>query len=209
MLASFIVHRGLLTSIAIFCLLGALPAARATDRFSTSFEPGQIDPDAADSSTITIAVRTGPQAPYAAKPNAGYSAAHALRYASNGAGGRRALFTTDLLIQTQTTLSWMVLPESVGNDHVASTYVSLDLLLDDGTHVSASAARDQHGVALGAQAQGDSKTLYPQQWARKQVRLGDVPGLRGRRVRAIELDVAPPAGARAAGWIDDIAIAEC
>jgi hypothetical protein len=66
-----------------------------------------------------------------------------------------------------------VLPEIVGKDTVASTYVSLDLLLDDGSRVSAGAARDQHGVAIGARAQGESKTLYPQQWARKAVRLGD------------------------------------
>ncbi|MBO9735586.1 GH92 family glycosyl hydrolase [Xanthomonas phaseoli pv. phaseoli] len=200
--------RGLPRAIAVALLgLAALPAMAAT-HFASAFEHGDPVPAQATDAAVQVAIGAGPAAPYAAKPNAGYSGAQALHYASNGAGGRRALFTTDLLIQTQTTLSWMVLPESVGSDHVASTYVSLDLLLDDGTHVSASAARDQHGVALGAQAQGDSKTLYPQQWARKQVRLGDVPGLRGRRVRAIELEVAPPAGARAAGWIDDIAIAE-
>ncbi|PSD23716.1 hypothetical protein C7E12_22215, partial [Stenotrophomonas maltophilia] len=43
---------------------------------------------------------------------------------------------------------------------------------------------------IGARAQGESKTLYPQQWARKAVRLGDVPTLKGRRVVAIELEVA-------------------
>jgi hypothetical protein len=97
-----------------------------------------------------------------------------------------------------------VLPEIVGKDTVASTYVSLDLLLDDGSRVSAGAARDQHGVAIGARAQGESKTLYPQQWARKAVRLGDVPALKGRRVVAIELEVASADGAPVSGWIDDV-----
>lgn len=180
----------------------------AAIEFSSSFEPGQPLPVSAAAGDVQIAIGTGPAAPYAAKPNAGYSGAHALRYQSHAADGRLTLFTADVPIGADTTLSWLVLPESVGGEHVASTYVSLDLLLDDGTRVSASAARDQHGVALAAQAQGESKTLYPQQWARKAVRLGDVPGLRGRRVRAIELDVAPPAGATSAGWIDDIALAE-
>lgn len=179
----------------------------AATGLSTSFEAGQPLPVSAAAGDVQIAIGTGPAAPYAAKPNAGYSGAHALRYDSRGAGGRRTLLTGDIPIGADTTLSWLVLPESLGGEHVASTYVSLDLLLDDGTRVSASAARDQHGVALGARAQGESKTLYPQQWARKAVRLGDVAGLRGRHVRAIELEVAPPAGAPGAGWIDDIAIA--
>ncbi|MCF5935998.1 glycoside hydrolase family 92 protein, partial [Xanthomonas perforans] len=103
-------------AIALFCL-AALPAMAAT-HFASAFEDGDPSPMPVTDTAVQVAVGAGPAAPYAAKPNAGYSGAHALRYASNGAGGRRALFTTDLLIQTQTTLSWMVLPESVGNDHV-------------------------------------------------------------------------------------------
>nr|WP_245879495.1 GH92 family glycosyl hydrolase [Xanthomonas pisi] len=157
---------------------------------------------------LTVAVGTGPSAPFAAKPEAGYSGAHALRYGLGGAHHRIRLFDTDIAVGADTTLSWLVLPESVGADHVASTYVSLDLVFDDGTRLSGTSAQDQHGVTTGARAQGQSKTLYPQQWARKQVRLGEVARLRGRRVRAIELEVAPPAGASAAGWIDDIALGD-
>ncbi|NYI19583.1 putative alpha-1,2-mannosidase [Xanthomonas arboricola] len=196
-------HLPLVAALAV----ASLPAGAATG-FASSFEQGQPVPAAASAGGVQIALGNGPAAPSAARPGTGYSGARALRYDSSGAGGRRVLFATDLAIDAQTTLSWMVLPESVGSDHVASTYVSLDLVLDDGTRLSDTLARDQHGVAVGARAQGLSKTLYPQQWARKQVRLGEVAGLRGRRVRAIELDLAPPAGASAAGWIDDIAIAE-
>ena len=46
-----------------------------------------------------------------------------------------------------TTLSWLVLPEIVGKDTVASTYVSLDLLLDDGQRVSASSSVRRLGSA--------------------------------------------------------------
>ncbi|HBK47289.1 MAG TPA: alpha-1 2-mannosidase, partial [Xanthomonadaceae bacterium] len=145
--------------------------------------------------------------PYAAKPGAGYSGAHALRYASQGQA-RHTLFDVDVVVDRDTTLSWLVLPEIVGDDTAASTYVSLDLVFDDGTRLSSLAARDHHGVALGAKAQGDSRTLYPQQWARKAVRLGDIEGVRGRRVKSIELQLAPPSGATAHGWIDDIALAD-
>ncbi|KTF38039.1 GH92 family glycosyl hydrolase [Xanthomonas vesicatoria] len=192
----------------VVALIIAPAHASAASGFASSFEQGQPMPVSGMTADVRIAVGNGPAAPYAAKPNAGYSGVHALRYDSSGTGGKRILFATDLVIDAQTRLSWLVLPESVGADHVASTYVSLDLVFDDGTRLSATSARDQHGVAIGADAQGQSKTLCPQQWARKDVRLGEMAGLRGRRVRAIELDLAPPAGATAAGWIDDIALGD-
>lgn len=185
----------------------ALPAA-AADGFFASFDTHERDLVADRANALQVAIGSGPDAPYAAKHHAGYSGAHALHYSSQGGAGRRTLFTTDHLIDADTTLSWMVLPESVGDDHVSSTYVSLDLLLDDGSRLSASNALDQHGVAIGAAAHGASKTLYPQQWARKAVRLSDVAGLRGRRITAIALEVAPQGGAPVSGWLDDIAIAE-
>lgn len=188
-------------ALALACATLAMPAFG--QGMQTSFEPGQPTP-LGGTQALQVQVGSGPRAPYAAKPGVGYSGLHALHYASAGGRQQRRLFDTDLAIQADTTLSWLVLPEIVGTDTLASTYVSLDLLLDDGSRVSASTARDQHGIALGAAAQGDSKTLYPQQWARKAVRLGDVPALRGRRVVAVELDVASQAGAPVSGWIDDV-----
>ena len=198
-------HASRLFARALVAFLFALPAiASAANGFTTSFEPGQPQPIvSADVPAVTVG--DGPDAPYTAKPRVGYSGLHALRY--QGDGGRRTLYTTDVTIGPDTTLSWLVLPEIVAGDTVDSTYVSLDLVLDDGSRVSSTSAIDQYGVALGAQAQGDSKTLYPQQWARKAVRLGEVAALRGRRVRAIELEIAPPHG-QAIGWIDDIALTD-
>ncbi len=188
-------------ALALACASLALPAFG--QGLQTSFEPGEPVP-LGGTQAVQAGIGNGPRSPYAAKPGVGYTGLHALHYASRGGPGQRRLFDTDLAIEADTTLSWLVLPEIVGTDTVASTYVSLDLLLDDGSRVSASAARDQHGIALGAAAQGDSKTLYPQQWARKAVRLGDVPALRGRRVVAVELQVASAEGAPVSGWIDDV-----
>lgn len=192
-------------SVAVLVVL-ATPAVAQTRGFASSFEQGQPKLAQATATGVSVQVGSGPAQPYAAKEGAGYSGKQALEY--QGTGGSVRLFEVDAVIGPDTTLSWLVLPEIVGKDTVASTYVSLDAVLDDGTRVSALNARDHHGFALGAQAQGDSKSLYPQQWARKAVRLGEMAALRGKRVKAIELQLAPPAGATAKGWIDDVALAE-
>ena len=185
-------------------VLGLLPwsvLASPTHGFATSFEDGEPTPVEAAEGGLQLRRGGGPEAPYAARPGVGVSGLHALQYSGSGV---RRLFAVDVPISADTELSWSVLPEIVGEDTVASTYASLDAVLDDGSRLSAHAVRDQHGIALGAAAQGGSKTLYPQQWAYKRVRLGDVPGLRGRRVVALELDVQPGQGAQARGWLDDI-----
>ncbi|HEY0335662.1 MAG TPA: GH92 family glycosyl hydrolase [Stenotrophomonas sp.] len=174
--------------------------------FQSSFEAGQAQPAAQPAPPIQLQVGDGPPAPYAAKPKAGYSGAKALHYVARNGAATVRLFDVDQVIGADTTLTWLVLPEIVGEDTVSSTYVSLDLRLQDGSRVSATAAVDQHGIGLGAQAQGDSRTLYPQQWARKAVAPGQVPALRGKRVVGIELAVQPGDGKSAQGWIDDIAL---
>lgn len=154
-------HALLPLALAVACASLALPALG--QGLQTSFERGEPAP-LAGKQALQVEVGGGPRAPYAAKPGVGYSGLRALHYTGSGGTQQRRLFNTDVTIEADTTLSWLVLPEIVGTDTVASTYVSLDLLLDDGSRVSASDARDQHGSALGAAAQGDSKTLYPQQW---------------------------------------------
>ena len=183
------------------------PAHAGEAAFATSFEPGEPRPDAESrAGTVQLAIGSGPEAPYAAKKNAGYGGLHALRYRAERTGGRAQLFAVDIPVQADTTLSWLVLPEIVEGDVAVSTGVSLDLLFDDGQRLSELEAHDQHGVRVGAAAQAASKTLYPQQWARKSVRMGDVAALRERRIRAIELELAPVGAQPASGWIDDIAI---
>jgi predicted alpha-1,2-mannosidase len=182
----------------------ACAAAQAEPRFATSFESGQPLPSVQAAQGLRVEQGSGPERPYAAKARMGYSGARALRYQAQGGGGRLQLFAVDIPIGADTQLAWKVLPEIVGELPDASTGVALDLVLDDGRRVSSTALRDQHGVALSAQAQAQSKTLYPQQWAHKQVALGE---LKGRRIKAIELEVRP-SQAGASGWIDDLEIRE-
>ncbi|MGM9484298.1 GH92 family glycosyl hydrolase [Roseateles sp. NT4] len=198
-------HRYSLRACAAALLLASTAAVAGEPRFVTSFEANDPLPATLAGDALRVELGNGPEHPYAAKPRMGYSGARALRYSADGQGGRMRLFAVDIAIGDDTTLSWQVLPEIVDGDVATSTGVSLDLVLDDGTRLSGTALRDIHGARAGATAQAESKTLYPQQWAHKQVRLG---ALTGRRIKAIELEVRPASGVSASGWIDDIAITD-
>ncbi len=195
--------------VASALLCAGTGAARAADAdFASSFERGEPAPASAaqsDKTGVSVAIGKGPEQPYAAKAGMGYTGLHALHYRANAAGHAQ-LFAVDLPVEPDTVLSWMVLPEIVHGDTVASTGVAVDLLFDDGRRLSELGVEDQHGALVGAAGQAASQTLYPQQWAFKQVRLGDVAALRGKRIRAIELQVQPGAGKVASGWIDDVAV---
>lgn len=192
-------------AVAAAVLLASAAATAGEPRFATSFEPGQPQPAVPPAGGLQVEVGGGPEQPYAAKPHAGYRGSHALRYRVDGAGGRARLFDVDIPIGEDTTLSWQVLPEIVDGDAAASTRVSVDLLLDDGRRLSETALRDLHGAPLGAAAQAASQTLYPQQWAHKLVRLG---ALKGRTIRAIEIEALAGPGGHARGWVDDLVIDE-
>jgi len=190
------------------CTQTTAPVSRF--HFQTSFETHDPVPLHNSIANVQIALGNGPQAPYTAKPNVGYSGQHALHYRGEREGGRVRLFEVDIPVSEHTTLSWMVFPKMSGDDParsaLTSTGVSLDIVFDNGKRLSEFSAYDQHGARLGAVAQAQSKTLYPQQWNRKQVRLGNMGGLIGRRATAIELELAPLGGGQASGWIDDIAV---
>ena len=196
-------------SVFILAALAAHAGAqsRPTPTFASSFEPNEPQPQLKTTvGDIALTIGAGPEAPYNAKASAGYSGLHALRYQAHGAGGRTQLFAVDIPVDANTTLSWLVLPEIVDGNTIVSTGIGIDLVFDDGRRLSQLGARDQHGAGIAATEQAASKTLYPQQWARKQVRVGDIASLRGHRIRAIELELQPVDGGKAQGWIDDLAI---
>jgi predicted alpha-1,2-mannosidase len=194
------------TLAAALALLLASNGVIAGDaRFATSFETGEPVPTAAQAGAARVSLGEGPAQPYAAKAGMGYTGDRALNYRASAAG-RVPLFAVDIEVEKDTVLSWMALPEIVAGDTAASTGVSVDLVFDDGRRLSDLAVTDQHGARVTAAGQAASMTLYPQQWARKQVRLGEVAALRGKRIRAIELQLQPGSGGEAVGWIDDIAI---
>ncbi|MBW8823693.1 MAG: glycoside hydrolase family 92 protein, partial [Xanthomonadales bacterium] len=198
-------------TLSVFILAALAAHAGAQSRpapdFASSFEANEPQPQLKPADgNIALAIGDGPESPYNAKAKAGYSGLRALRYEGRDTGGRARLFAMDIPVDANTTLSWLVLPEIVAGDTIASTGVGIDLVFDDGRRLSQLDARDQHGAGITAAEQAASKMLYPQQWARKQVHVGGIAALRGHRIRAIEVELQPVAGAKAQGWIDDIAI---
>ncbi|GAB2951119.1 GH92 family glycosyl hydrolase [Nonomuraea fastidiosa] len=156
-------------------------------------------------------IGTGPTRGHTAKPRAGFTGLHALRYSGgttrkNGGHATNKVFDVDIPVTATTELSYVVFPEFTGADlRYPSTYVSIDLAFADGTYLSDLKATDQHGVRLDPRAQGESKTLYADQWNYKRSRIGEVA--KGKRITRILVAFDTPAGeAGFRGWVDDIRI---
>lgn len=158
---------------------------------------------------------TGPRFAPSSRPDQGFSSATPWRYtvAREGlaqAGTRRAVLRAESHgIAAGSTLRYVLFPAFAGNDpHPAAGFgacsAAIDLLLDDGTRLSETALPDQYGFGAGAQAQGESKGLIPDQW---NIRTFDLSALAGRTVTAIEAAVYVPGGladTSLEGWIDDV-----
>jgi len=198
---------GLALAVSSILVTGAAFAASA--RFDSSFEQGEPQLLTKGTGGLDVRVVGGPppEAVLTAKANVGFTGTHSLRYAgtANGSPAVARLFDTDVSVAEGTTLSWLVFPRSNKDDLAnPANYVSVDLVFDDGSRLSASGARDQHRVAATAKGQGEGRVLYPDQWNYVSVDLGAVA--KGRRVRGIELVVNAPAGKSFEGYLDDVRI---
>lgn len=184
-------------------------AATVPATWSTSFETGEPQPSLHGDGALSVKVSGGPPADVVltAKPDVGFTGLHSLHYSGKAAAtpARAVLFDVDAAVSDGTLLSWLVFPRSQGDDlSNPSNYLSVDVVFDDGTRLSATTARDQHRIAANAKAQGEGRVLYPDQWNFVSVDLGAVA--RGRRVRQVELVTQAPQGKAFEGWIDDIRI---
>jgi predicted alpha-1,2-mannosidase len=150
--------------------------------FFSSFETG--DPQPVDPA---LRVGPGPGKSPTAKIGVGFTGLSALRY---DAPGRKTLFDVDIPITEHTELSYVVIPESNDGPTYRGTFAALDIEFDDGSTAGFSAER-----------QGESKTLYLDQWNLVRHRLG---AYTGRRARKILLDI----GTAATGWLDDVTVTE-
>ncbi|MFK0293167.1 GH92 family glycosyl hydrolase [Streptomyces sp. NPDC090442] len=210
---------------------------RGTAEFRSSFEPGQPAPDWTDTvetgpdgrpktSGVTpektpgapgmnTATGTGPADSPTAKPHAGFTGGHALRYAGTHTAAGRAssynkLFAVHLPVTPATTLSYKLFPELAETDlDYPATHVAVDLAFTDGTYLSELAATDQYGAPLTPQGQAAAKTLYVNQWNNREARIGAVAA--GKTIARILLAYDAPRAPRTApafrGWLDDLVIA--
>ncbi len=193
-------------ALAFFTTLAS--AGPSNDVFYSSFETGQPSPIASSANAaFGIQVAGGPSAQdaYSAKPGVGFTGLHSLHYYGN-AGGKQeaAMFDVDVPVSANTQLSYLLFPCAVTNDlRDPSTYIAVDLIFDDGTRLSGHAAQDQHRIAADAHAQGESRTLYVNQWNKLSIDVGRVAA--GRRIRHIMLMHNGPA-AHFEGFLDDLRI---
>ncbi|WP_446213562.1 GH92 family glycosyl hydrolase [Micromonospora sp. IBSANI012] len=145
------------------------------------------------------------------KPNVGWTGVRALQYSGGQTVSGRGyaynkVFDVDLTVTDRTELSYVIFPELTGQDlDYPSTYAAVDLAFDDGTYLSELGAVDQHGFGLSPQAQGESKSLYADQWNVKRSRIGAVAA--GKRVDRVLLAYDSTTGTGLFnGWVDDIRI---
>lgn len=185
-------------------------AAPTSGAFLRSFEADEPAPLASPpDATFRIDVAGGPPASAApdAKPGVGFSGLHSLHYHGSAGDRQQApLFDVDLPVTAHTQLSYVIFPQRVEGDlRNPATYVAVDLLFDDGSRLSTRGARDQHRILASAQAQGESRTLYPNQWNFISIDVGKVAA--GRRIRHIVLTHDGPA-ATFDGYLDDLRIGD-
>ena len=193
-------------ALAFFTTLAC--AGQSGDGFYSSFETGQPSPIASPANaTFGIQVAGGPSAQdaYSAKPGVGFTGLHSLHYYGDTAGKQEAvMFDVDVPVSANTQLSYLLFPCIIADDlSDPSTYVAVDLIFDDGTRLSGHAAQDQHRIAADAHAQGQSRTLYVNQWNKLSIDVGRVAA--GRRIRHIVLVHNGPA-AHFEGFLDDLRI---
>jgi len=170
---------------------------------------GEVAPPQA--SVMRSAVGKGPRSAYNAKTNVGFTGVRALEYGgehtSEGRGySYNKVFDVDVAVTPATELSYEIFPDFELDDlSYPSTYAAVDLAFTDGTYLSDLGAVDQHGATLSPQGQGESKTLYTNQWNFEVSRIGEVAA--GKTIDRILIAYDNPDGpADFGGWVDDIEI---
>ena len=163
---------------------------------------------------IVTAVGNGPISSPTAKTGMGFTGSKALQYAgahlaAGEATATNVLFDVDVDVAADTQLSYTVFPVLDSDLSYPATYVAVDLLLDDGSLLSAHGPRDAYGYGATARAQGESDVLVPNQWNSVTVDVGGLPGLADRTVDQVLLSYSNPDGSGStafSGWVDDVRI---
>ena len=154
---------------------------------------------------------TGPAHVPAGRPGVGLTSEHAQRIGHGGTGRTVVLDGLDVPVEAGVTLRYTLLPVLDQELTYRSTYVAVDLLLDDGTWLLETEPgrelRDQHRMPATAVGQGDARILVPDHWNVVRVDLDQVAErLPGRRVRAAAVVTSPPDGGDTEVWLDAVTV---
>ncbi len=165
-------------------------------------------------SDMKSAISNGPTSLYNAKSNVGWTGLKALTYAGRHLADGRAysynkIFDVNIDVTPNTELSYYIAPEFTdkGQIEYPSTYAAVDLYFTDGTYLHQLGAVDQHGIKVNPQDQGNSKTLYNNQWNFKKSNIGAVAA--GKTIERILIAYDNPEAKDEQafkGTIDDIKI---
>lgn len=184
------------------------------------WEPIAVDGATAEPADLMLQIGNGPTSSDTAKTGVGFSGTKALQYTGRHLDAGPASSTSvlyddvELAIDGDSELSYLVFPELDGEQTYAATFVAVDLTFDDGTTLSTSGAVDSYGYVANARQQGQANVLWPNQWNKVTVDLGQFAGRTvddilfrydhpGADVKGVEV----PTGATAfSGWLDDVAI---
>lgn len=171
------------------------------------------DTDTPGPKDMQTLVDKGPTGSPTAKTSAGFTGTHALRYAgthsSKGRGyAYNKVFDVNVAVHRDTALSYKVFPSLPETDlDYPATNVSVDLAFTDGTYLSDLNALDQNGFRLSPQGQGESKSLYVNQWNDRSSSIGSVAN--GKTVdRVLVAYDAPKGPDKFRGWVDDVSLAQ-
>ncbi|GGJ65072.1 GH92 family glycosyl hydrolase [Virgibacillus salexigens] len=156
----------------------------------------------------------GPPRSYTAKTNVGWEGLKAFTYEGTHLSKGRAysynkVYDVDIPVTAETKLSYFISPlfmDTKENDY-SSTYASIDLAFSDGSYLSELGVKDQHGVVLHPTKQGNSNTLYPNQWNYKEAMIGEVA--KGKTIKRILVAYDNPNGPTTfKGSVDNIKIGD-
>ncbi|WKB36473.1 hypothetical protein QS257_05040 [Terrilactibacillus sp. S3-3] len=157
-------------------------------------------------------IGSGPTNMYASADKMGWSGLRTLNFSgvhdSKGtAYAYNKIYRVHIKVKKDTQLSYYLAPEFTDKNRrdYSSTYVSVDLAFSDGTYLHQLQAKDQDGIRLTPRAQGQSKTLYMNQWNFKKSVIGKVAA--GKTITRILIAYNAPKGTgKFKGSIDDIRI---
>jgi len=184
------------------------------------WEPIAVDGATPEPADLKLQIGNGPTSSDTAKTGVGFTGTKALQYTGRHLDAGPASSTSvlydgvDIAVEGDSQLSYLVFPVLDGEQTYAATFVAVDLTFDDGTTLAASGAVDSYGYGANARQQGQANVLWPNQWNKVTVDLGQFAGRTvddilftydhpGTDVQGVEV----PTGATAfSGWLDDVEI---